>query len=161
MRRFKWLALVAVALVAALPVLAGGDHKKCTYSTQECLDHMAAKMKTSGWVGVELDFDEATGVPTVTKVIPGSPAQAAGIMPGDVLVALNGTRIGSGHGEPLKKAREDWEPGQAVTYTIKRDGQDRQVDLTLAPMPADVMAAWIGNHMLEHVSVATAEIPKK
>jgi S1-C subfamily serine protease len=161
MRRFKWLALVTVVLIAALPVLAGGDHKKCTYSTQECLDHMAAKMKTSGWVGVELDFDEATGVPTVTKVVPGSPAQAAGIMPGDVLVALNGTRIGNDNEEALTKARKDWKPGQAVTYTIKRDGQDRQVDLTLAPMPADVMAAWIGNHMLEHVSVATAQIPKK
>jgi hypothetical protein len=51
-----------------------------------------------------------------------------------------------------------WAPGQEITYTIKRVGEDREVQLTLAPMPADVLAQWIGHHMLEH---AQTEIAKK
>jgi len=51
---------------------------------------MATRMKNSGWVGVELDVDEKSGVMTVNKVIPGSPAEAAGIQTKDVLYALNG-----------------------------------------------------------------------
>jgi C-terminal processing protease CtpA/Prc len=123
---------------------------------------MATKMKNSGFVGVELDVDEATGVYTVKKTVPGSPAEGAGIQAGDVLYALNGVRIAKGNHEALEKARGEWKPGTAVTYTIRRNGLDRQVELTLAPMPADVLAAWIGNHMLEHANTELAEnTPKK
>ena len=156
MRHPKWLALLVLVALAALPALAG-DGKKCSYSTQECLDHMAQKLKTSGWVGVELDYDEASGALTVNKVIPGSPAESAGIQDGDVLVALNGVAMNKNNEEAVKKAKKDWTPGQSITYTIKRDGLDRQVSLTLAPMPANIMAAWIGNHMLDHAGVETAQ----
>jgi predicted metalloprotease with PDZ domain len=162
MRRSASLAILALFLLASLPALAGsGEHKKCPYPTQECLDHMAAHMKDSGWVGIEMDVDENTKVMTIKRVVPGSPAEAAGIQVGDVLYALNGVQITDDNEEALKKERKDWKPGQKVTYTIKRNGLDRQVNLTLAPMPADVMAAWIGNHMLEHVSSDVAELKKK
>jgi len=87
MRRHLWLLILVIAVIAVLPAFAGGDHGKCKYSTQDCLDHMAIKMKSSGWVGVELDTEVAEGY-AVTKVFPGSPAEAAGIQAGDVLVAL-------------------------------------------------------------------------
>ena len=156
MRTLNRIGIAALALALALPAWAGHG-EKCNYPTQECLDHMAAKMKGSGWVGVELDFDEATGIPTVTKVVPGSPAEAAGIEPGDVFVALNGVKIVKDNDEALKKARKEWKPGQSVSYTISRNGLDKKVDVTLAPMPADVMAAWIGQHMLEHANQQVAE----
>ena len=158
MRNLNRIGTAALALALALPAWAGHSGEKCNYPTQECLDHMAEKLKSSGWVGVELDQDETTGVPTVTKVVPGSPAEAAGIQPGDILVALNGVKINKDNDEALKSARKEWKPGQSVTYTISRNGYDKKVDLTLAPMPADVMAAWIGKHMLEH---AHAEVAKK
>ena len=149
----KWAKVVALVLVATVPVLfAGGDHYKCTESTQNCLDHMAAKLKSSGWVGVELERDDASGAPTVVKVVPGSPAEAAGIQSGDTLFAVNGVTISDKNEEALKKAKKDWAPGQNVNYTVKRNGQEKQVALTLAPMPADVLAKFIGQHMLEHSS---------
>jgi C-terminal processing protease CtpA/Prc len=151
---------LALALLAAAPSIAGETGKKCPESTQVCLDHMATKMKTSGWVGIELDVDEKTGMMTVNKVIPGSPAEASGIQPKDVLYALNGVVIDKNNEEALYKARKEWKPGQAVTYTIKRDGMDRQVTLTLAPMPADVLARYIGLHMLEHANVEVTTATK-
>jgi S1-C subfamily serine protease len=90
------------------------------------------------------------------KVIPGSPAEKAGLQPGDVLYALNGVRIAQENYTALTKARKEWTPGQSVTYTIKREGVDREIALTLAPMPADVMARWIGEHMKEHEAAERA-----
>lgn len=148
----KWAKVVAVVLMATVPVLFAGDHYKCTETTQDCLDHMAAKMKTTGWVGVELEKDDDTGALTIVRVVPGSPAEAAGMMSGDTLFAVNGVAISDKNEEALKKAKKDWAPGQNVNYTIKRNGQEKQIALTLAPMPADVLAKFIGQHMLEHAS---------
>ena len=60
---------------------------------------------------------------------------------------MGGQRITQG---PLAKVRKEWKPGQSVKYTIKREGVDREISLTLAPMPADIMARWIGEHIKEH-----------
>ena len=150
LRRFV-IALAYCAL-AATPPLAAGDHpKKCTMPLQDCLDRMSATLKTTGWVGIE--FDDANvsdGGYKIYKVIEGSPAQKAGLQPGDILYALNGVRLAKENDAALAKARKEWKPGQSVTYTIKREGVDREITLTLAPMPADVMARWIGEHMKMH-----------
>jgi len=156
MLRSTWVLLLAVAVVMTTFAVAG-DHEKCKMSTQDCLDHMAAKMKNGGWMGVELDPDQATGGWSVLRVIPNSPAEAAGIQAGDVLTTLNGIRISDDNEDALMKARKEWKPGQAVNYTINRSGADRQVTVTLAPMPADVLARFIGQHMLEHAAVDVAE----
>jgi C-terminal processing protease CtpA/Prc len=153
----RLIVAVAVALFAISLALAGGDYK-CKASTQECLDKMAAKFEKSGFVGVELDTDKATGGYAITRIIPGSPAEKAGLKTGDVLFALNGVRMAEDNHKAMKKAKKDWTPGQEITYTIKRGSEDREVQLTLAPMPADVLAQWIGHHMLEH---AQTEIAKK
>ena len=54
-------------------------------------------LKASGWVGVELRIDEKQGTHTIEKVIPGSPAESAGIRPGDLLVAINGVPVSCRH----------------------------------------------------------------
>ncbi|HET6277455.1 MAG TPA: hypothetical protein VFG08_01580, partial [Candidatus Polarisedimenticolia bacterium] len=54
------------------------------------------------------------------------------------------------------KVKKGLSPGKSVDYTIKRDGYDRQVTVTLAPMPADVLARYIGQHMLDHASAGIA-----
>lgn len=151
--------LILLALAAIHPAFTG-EHKKCPETTQACLDHMAAKMKNSGWIGVELDTDDASGW-KVLKVVPGSPAESAGIEPGDVLKALNGVRIQAANEEAMAKARKEWKPGQSVTYTIARNGTDREVTLTLAAWPADLLARWIGEHMLEHVTADLASAKGK
>jgi C-terminal processing protease CtpA/Prc len=155
--RTKWLLVLAVALAVALGLSVAGEHEKCKMSTQDCLNEMATKLRTSGFVGVELDMDKDTAGYTILRVIPGTPAESAGLQANDVLVALNGVKISRDNGEALARARKEWKPGQTVTYTVQRDGAERQVTLTLAPMPADVMAKYIGEHMLEHASTEVAQ----
>ena len=168
-RSAKWIAIAALALLVLAPLAVAGEGKdcgdksaaaakemhaakKCAYGTQDCLDHMAAKMKSGGWVGIELDKDETTGVMTIQRVVPGSPAEQAGFQVGDVLLALNGIEINDKNEAALKAAKKDWKPGQNVNYTLKRNGSPVQASLTLASMPADVLAKFIGEHMLEHAS---------
>jgi C-terminal processing protease CtpA/Prc len=150
LRRFL-VAIVLGGAVATGPTVAGDHAKKCTMPLQECLDRMSATLKTTGWVGIEFDNSVVSeGGYQIYKVIPGSPAEKAGLQPGDILYALNGVRLAKENSAALEKARKGWKPGQSVTYTIKRAGVDREIALTLAPMPADVMARWIGEHMKEH-----------
>jgi S1-C subfamily serine protease len=153
-------ALAAIALgaaMAATPLPAGDSGHKCTMPVQECIDRMSASLKTTGWVGIEYEESGASGGGyRVTKVIEGSPAEKAGLHPGDVLSALNGVHLSNENTAALAKARKEWTPGQYVTYTIKREGVDRNITLTLAPMPADVMVRWIGEHMKEHEAAERA-----
>lgn len=154
--RFRIARAAALLALVALPAWAG-EYEKCTLSTQACLDKMAEKMRNAGFVGVELDMDPKTGQSTVKRVFEGSPAAAANIQPGDVLYALNGVVISDANKEALAAAKKEWKPGQLVTYTIRRKGADRDVSVTLAPVPSEVMARWIGEHMLQHAAVSLAE----
>jgi len=161
MARRSLLAVALVAFLAAAPTAAGDSSMKCTMPLKECLDRMSENLKTTGWVGIE--FDNTTvvnGGYRVDKVIDGSPAQHAGLQPGDVLYALNGVPIAQENTAALAKARKEWKPGQLVTYTIRREGVDREIKLTLAPMPADVMARWIGEHMKMHAAAERAAATK-
>lgn len=156
MRRCS-LGIGLLAVLSAGAVRAGGSHHECNMPVQECIDRMSSTLKTTGWVGIEFDDSTVTnGGYKVAKVIQGSPAEKAGLQPGDVLYALNGVRIAQNSKEALAKARQEWKPGQSVVYTVKREGIDREIRLTLAPMPADVMARWIGEHMKEHEAAERA-----
>ncbi len=152
----KTILTAAWMLLVSMPAMAGDGG--CAGTTQECLDYMATKMKESGWVGVELDFQEQAGGPMiVTKVVEGSPAEEAGIRNGDVLVAMNGIVLAEENGEKLEAERQTWKAGGSIRWTMKRDDVEHDLSITLAPMPADALAYYIGQHMLEHATIAVAD----
>jgi predicted metalloprotease with PDZ domain len=148
-----WLVL-ALAVALATPAVAG---EKCTADTQTCLNMMAEKLANKGWIGVELDSDEETGALTIKVVVEDSPAQAAGFKAGDKLVAVNGVVFAEADEAAMKSAWSGMLPGKVVTCTLGRGGREKEVDVTLAKLPEDVMAKWIGGHMLEHATMATAQ----
>ena len=141
-----WTLVFAVAL--ALPLSAGEGQKKCEGDAQACLNKMAAKFKDRGWVGVELDHNE-NGSMTVLEVIDGSPAQAAGLKSGDVLVAINGVKFGEENKDKLKATKMEMKVGSTIEYTVKRGGKAKDVAIQLAPIPEEVMYAWVGQHMMQ------------
>ena len=65
----------------------------------------------------------------VAQVIPGSPAQQAGLHPNDVITKVNGTQIDDAH--PISSILLHTHPGDRVTLTIIRDGKQQSVDVTL------------------------------
>jgi S1-C subfamily serine protease len=65
----------------------------------------------------------------VLNVEPGSPAAAAGIRPEDVVIAVEGRRVGSS--EELVVAVDAHDPGDTVTVEIVRGGRSHEVKATL------------------------------
>jgi C-terminal processing protease CtpA/Prc len=154
-RRFAAAVLLLVALgVPGIPATAGETSGyRCPKDTQTCLDEMVARLKKSGWMGIEYDEKDSKGGITVRRVVPGSPAEAAGIKPGDRLVSVDGARFGDNTAErcvTCEKTKDRWVPGQKFDYVLQRAGQSRHVPVTLAALPSDVMAQMIGMHMIDH-----------
>ncbi len=156
----KTIAILAVLALVALtaPVLAGEGHK-CTAGTQECLDKMAASLASKGWVGVELDKTKKGGL-VITKVIKNSPAEKAGLQKGDVLLAMNGMSMTDQSEEAQKKLKKTWgsfKPGSEVTYALDREGKKIKTKITLGHMPEELVASYVGRHMMEHATTAVAK----
>ena len=137
--------VLALALLTPLTAY-GGDHKKCTLKVDDCLNAMVTKLKSTGFIGVELE-ESKKGALVITKIVPGAPAEKAGIQVGDELMALNGIPFSKESHHKMEKVKK---PGKEVTCTIKRNGANKDIRLTLVPMPADLMAKYIGEHMMSH-----------
>ncbi|MGC8520572.1 MAG: DegQ family serine endoprotease [Steroidobacteraceae bacterium] len=75
----------------------------------------------------------------VASVNPGSPAQAAGIQAGDVIIALNGHKIENSNDLPVRVA--SLLPGTKVDLTIWRNHAERHVTVTLGAMGTGTLAA--------------------
>lgn len=90
-----------------------------------------------GWLGVFLEEDDA-GRPTVTELVPDSPAQKAGIQVGDTLLAIGDKATPSV--EKLVAAVASTDAGTKVKVKILRAGKDRVVDVVLGERPADLEA---------------------
>lgn len=69
----------------------------------------------------------------VTEVRAGSPADAAGLQPGDVVTAVDGEPVRSP--DDLTTAVGEREPGDEIELEIERDGSQRTVTATLASRP--------------------------
>jgi serine protease Do len=65
----------------------------------------------------------------VEQVVRGTPAREAGVRKGDIITALGDARIAS-YGDLLGALR-DHEPGDRVTLTIFRNGEDKKLEVTL------------------------------
>ncbi len=65
----------------------------------------------------------------VERVVPGSAAQEAGVHTGDIITALGDAEVRS-YGDLLGALR-DHEPGDTVTLTVFRNGEETQLEVTL------------------------------
>jgi serine protease Do len=72
-----------------------------------------------------------------------TPAAKAGIQPGDVITAVNGTAVKDSH--DLARQISTMAPGSTVKLDVLRKGESKTVDVTLATMP-NQKEANAGNH---------------
>lgn len=68
-------------------------------------------------------------VKTDVAVIPGSPADKAGLTEHDIILALNGQKLDDGHS--LSNVLSRYAPGDKITLTIVHQGKEKDVTLTL------------------------------
>jgi putative serine protease PepD len=78
--------------------------------------------------GARIATDDASdGTPPLLK---GGPAENAGLRPGDVITAIDGGKVADS--AELIVAIRSHRPGETVTLTVKRSGDERQIRVTLA-----------------------------
>jgi S1-C subfamily serine protease len=85
------------------------------------------------WLGVIIENNTPLNMGVIVKeVIKDSPAEAAGIKNGDIIIALNNNNIP--HLERLKEMILIEEPGKTITLKIIRDNNKMEIPVTLAEM---------------------------
>nr|WP_246221346.1 trypsin-like peptidase domain-containing protein [Phytoactinopolyspora mesophila] len=117
----------SIGLGFAIPIDQARRTAEQLISNGEAVYPIIGALLENGHTGpgarVAPDDDEQPGI------TPGGPADEAGIRPGDVITALDGEAVrGPGELIVMLRARE---PGQDVVLTIERDGNSRDVSVTL------------------------------
>ncbi len=119
----------------AIPVAAVRD-------VEEQLDSSGSSGKvTHGWLGVLCDPEEAArtgGGAQVQVVMAGSPAEQAGLQPGDVVVRASGSMV-SGRPE-LVAAVRTLRPQDPLDLQYVRDGRTRSTTVNLGAGDPEVLA---------------------
>jgi serine protease DegQ len=98
---------------------------------------------TRGWVGIEVqeitpELAESFKLPNtqgalIAGVMRGSPADKAGIRPGDVLTQVTGKNVKDA--QVMLELIAALEPGKVARFDLKRDGRDVGVDVTIGKRP--------------------------
>jgi predicted metalloprotease with PDZ domain len=154
MKRYATIAALILLAFGAVMIGPAADEAeknnepqyRCSAELPACLDWMAKYYSDRGWSGIQLETNDY--VYTVTGVEPGSPAAKAKVRRGDLLVAINGVEFVKENREKLVALQSEMQPGAQFTYTLKRNGKRRNIEVVLVKMPLEVMAQQIGMHLL-------------
>jgi len=102
-------------------------------------------MVSRGWLGVQIqpvtaDIAESLGMnktegALVTEPQAGSPAAKAGVLPGDVITAVNGNAVKDAH--DLVKQIGAMASGSTVKLTVWRGSEEKSISLTLGELPKE------------------------
>ncbi|MFZ1110216.1 MAG: PDZ domain-containing protein [Rhodomicrobium sp.] len=133
MRRVTLASIAFGLLLATMPLLGA-------IRTQEA---------GSGWLGIQLadltkEEADALGWESprgakVVKLVPGGPAEAAGLTPDDILVSLDGIEIESV--KALDEAIGRKSAGAEIKLAVLRDKREKRLAVKLGARPAQLAAA--------------------
>jgi len=140
-------ALVADLAGVAQAMLVPGPYGRLLGIPAATIERIVAAVQRHGYLprpylGVRLQplwLDEATrvrwggsarGVPVVAGVESGSAAEASGVVPGDLLEAIDGVAVNDVEGFAAQIAASA--PGRVLTLRVRRGGQPQTVEVRLA-----------------------------
>ncbi len=106
-----------------------GDEGHTRFLTKEQLD--AEQQSLSGQLeGIGAEITTKDGQPTIVAPIPGAPAQKAGILPGDVILKVDGKDVsGMTLDDVVNLVRGP--AGSTVTLTVMHPGANAQTDIAI------------------------------
>lgn len=141
MRRACWL--LALALLLIVPISALAAETKCPLPLTECLMQFQ-RMRERPWLGVVVEMDSVSHQRVIQSVVPGSPAEAAGIRAGDVLL-----KIESKPPAEWFAGKAGWKDSDELPVAVQREGAQRMLTVKAHAISEELFAKYIGVHMIE------------
>lgn len=92
--------------------------------------------KSSGWLGIRVQRDSATGTVRIREVIAESPAYDVGILNGDMILSYKGIAVSDIN--TLKQLIRDSYVKEQVRIILERDGERLVADTRIAKKPKHV-----------------------
>lgn len=137
---------INTAIYAPTGVFSGIGFAIPSNRAKEIMEQLIEKGRVvRGWMGVEIaPFDEIAarqfGVPDangvlVNKVLPGSPAEKAGLKRGDVIRSFDGQAVKDQNA--LLQIVAKTPPKKKVRLTVYRDGREAELALVTGEMPSN------------------------
>jgi hypothetical protein len=123
---------VAGMVVLLVLVLAGAAYAVSTTFTGNGPNGQAVASGYQAWLGIDL-YNSPYGGPIVVGVVPGSPAQAAGVQPGDVITRVDGQPVGTA--SAFASAIAGKHAGDHVVLQLERGAVTYYARVTLANRP--------------------------
>ncbi|MCZ7541924.1 MAG: PDZ domain-containing protein [Anaerolineae bacterium] len=121
-----------IVLLTAALALSGLSALSASAASQTPLAEQAVQTEAKAWLGVSV-ADSDDGV-IVRMVVPGSPAEEAGLRRGDIIQAVDETTIETA--EQLVDVIGSYAPGDEVTLTVVWRGDSREVVVALGEQPS-------------------------
>lgn len=117
---------------------------------------------TGSYSGVGLEVSEEDGVVTVVAPIDDTPAERAGILSGDTIIAIDGNPVDSNHlHATIAKMRG--RAGTRVTVTVSREGEERPIifelrreSIRVASVRHDILQPAVGYVRISQFNESTA-----
>ena len=126
---------------------------------QDVLEDLRENGEVSrGWLGVGIEaVDQSeSGGARITTIQPGGPAEAAGIMAGDIVMQFNGQAVDSP--KTLSRLVGSLDAGADVAVEVLRDGSRRELKAELGKLDdAELQAAAAARRMLPNQRMPQAE----
>lgn len=99
-------------------------------------------------VADHLDIQAGTGV-IIRTVVPGSPAEKAGLAANDIILKIDGAEVGNP--ETVTTAIRDHQVGDRISLDLIHRGKPSKVEVTLTERPADLAAQMEQEPMLDGI----------
>lgn len=128
-------------------LIAGlGDNYAAYYTKEELEKTTEASNGSYKGIGAVLSQDRTTGLITVVRCYEGTPSAEAGLLPGDVISAINDTQVTEMELTEVVSMIKT-EPGDTVKIEVAREGEDDYISFDVPR--ADIEVPTVNAEMLE------------
>ncbi|MGN0161987.1 MAG: S41 family peptidase [Candidatus Ornithomonoglobus sp.] len=107
------------------------------YSAEEFDSYLSGVEDSYVGIGVVISIDEESGKIIIIAPTEDSPAYEAGLLPGDYILAVDGTDYSGEQMDECVSAIKGGKEGTSVTVTIERDGEKKDYDIVRKEISAN------------------------